>query len=135
MNNNSELHGTLPIVRPDLEKPRDPHKGEVGVVTYIDTANKVYMGFPKGGEAIYEPYELLQLRDTDHMTAIKNSGETIDLKDYKDLYKIDLLQKMGRSTDLLQALEIAAANPNIWNRAMRSVESQLEIKQHFAYAR
>jgi len=133
--NNNELYGTLAIVRPDLEKPLDPYKGEVGVLTYIDTANKVYMSFPKGGEAIYEPYELLQLRNTDHMAAIKNTGESVSLEDYKDLYKIDLLQKMGRSTDLLHALEIAAANPDIWNRTLRSVESQLEIKQHFAYAR
>lgn len=133
--NNSELHGTLALVRPDLENERDPHKGEVGVLTYIDSENKAYMSFPKGGEAIYEPYELFQLQEKEHLPAIAASGEQVSLKDYKDLYKIDLLQKMGRSTDLLQALEIAGANPDIWNRTIRSVESQLEVKQTFAYAR
>jgi hypothetical protein len=133
--NNSELFGTLALVRPDLENKHDPHKGEVGVLAYIDNDNKVYMRFPKGGEAIYEPNELFQLDQTEHLPAIKSTGEQVSLQDYKDLFKIDLLQKMGRSTDSLQALEIAAANPGIWERALKSVEQQIEIKQDFAYAR
>ena len=130
----NQLIGTLALVRPDLQDDAAKQQGEVGVLTYIDSDNKAYMSFPKGGEGIYEPKDLLQLRTSPLLPAAKEDPG-LSLKDYKSLYTIDLLQGMGRSTDLLRALEVAATNPTVWDKALQSVESQLEIKQSHAYTR
>ena len=131
--NHNELHGTLALVRPDLENDPARQQGEVGVLTYIDNSEKVYMSFPKGGEGIYEPADLFQLKEEDFFTAVKNDNSgTIGLKDYKDIFKIDLLQKMGRSTDTLRALEIAGTNPAIWDKVLDSVDSK--ISQNHSYS-
>jgi len=134
--NHNELHGTLALVRPDLENDHARQLGEVGVITYVDNTDKVYMSFPKGGEGIYEPADLFQLKEDDFFTTVKNDNSgSIGIKDYKDLFKIDLLQKMGRSTDILRALEIAGTNPAIWDKVLDSVDSKLAQHQVYTMTR
>jgi len=134
--NNSDLHGTLALVRPDLQNDPAKQQGQVGVITYIDNSEKAYMSFPKGGEGIYEPSDLFQLKDTDFFELFKQSNDgAVNLKDYKDIFRIDLLTKLGRSTDLLAALEIAGENRNIWDKVLDSVDSKMTHQQTYAMAR
>ena len=134
--NNNELHGTLALVRPDLENDAAHQQGQVGVLTYIDNSEKAYLSFPKGGEGIYEPADLFQLKEGNVFEALKNeAGGKMSVKDYKDLFSIDLLQKLGRSTDTLQALEIAGSNPAIWDKALDTVASRMAQAQTYAMAR
>ena len=53
------------------------------------------------------------------------NGSKLDLSEYKDLYKISLLQDRGRSTDIVHALEIAAKNPAIWDKSLVAVDQLL----------
>jgi hypothetical protein len=55
-------------------------------------------------------------------------ASAMDLKDYKDLYKVSILQDVGRSKDIWQALEIAGNNPAIWSKALTPVENSIPLK-------
>jgi hypothetical protein len=135
MNENSELHGTLALVRPDLENARLNQSGEIGVITYIDTQDEVFMSFRNGVEGRYSPDDLMQLKDRDQIfPELKNYGD-LDTDDYKDLYKISLLQDMGRSTDILRALEIAGNNPAVWDKTLVPVSDRMTVRHELSFSR
>jgi hypothetical protein len=132
---NSDLHGTLVLVRPDLENDPVRQQGQVGVLTYIDSSDNVYVSFPNRIEGKYDPDALMQLKEKEEIFPQLKDYDALNMEDYKDLYKISLLQDMGRSTDILRALEIAGNNPALWDKALVNVEDKMAWKQVFSVSR
>jgi len=130
MNEHSELHGTLVLVRPDLENDPYGQQGKVGIVNYVDMKDDVYLSFDNGKEGIYSGDALLQLKGKNEtLGAAMNNASAMQLKDYKDLYKISLLQDLGRGKDIWQALEIARENPDIWKDSLVGVDQIIGRQQ------
>jgi hypothetical protein len=130
MNEHNNLHGTLAVVRPDLENDPVRQQGEIGIITYVDMNNEVYVIFDNGKEGIYQGEALLQFKTQDEVKAssVDNARE-MALKDYKDVFKIGLLLDLGRSTDLMKALEIARDNPAIWRDVFVTVGERIDQRQ------
>jgi hypothetical protein len=137
MNERINLHGTLAVVRPDLENDPVRQQGEIGIITYADEVNnEVYVIFDNGKEGTYKGEALLQFKTPDEVAAspVDNARE-MELKDYKDVYKIGLLLDAGRSTDLMRAMEIARDNPAIWRDVFVTVGERIEHRQNKLVAR
>jgi hypothetical protein len=130
MNEHSELHGTLALVRPDLENDPYGQQGKIGIVTYVDMKDEVYLSFNNGKEGIYPGDALLQLKGKNEtLLAAINNTSCLQLDDYKALYKISLLQDLGRGKDIWQALEIARDHPGIWEDSLVGVDQAIGSKQ------
>jgi hypothetical protein len=129
---NNELLGTLVLVHPNLENHPAGREGDIGIVAYVDTPNnEVYLRFTDEAEAVYTSDALFMLKDSDKIfpeAAIDRSNMNMD--NYKDLYKINTLQNMGRGKDIMNALEIARDNPGIWPSSLVSVEESLELRHN-----
>src|ERR1700756_4539954 len=116
MKERTNLHGALALVRPDLENDPVRQQGEIGIITYADEVhNELYVIFDNGKEGVYPGEALCQFKTPEDVAASPvNNEREMQLKDYKDVYKIGLLLELGRSEDLMKALEIARDNPDIW---------------------
>lgn len=129
---NNELLGTLVLVHPNLENHPAGREGDIGIVAYVDTPNnEVYLRFTDEAEAVYTSDALFMLKDSDKIfpeAAIDRSNMNMD--NYKDLYKINTLQNMGRGKDIMNALEIARDNPGIWPSCLVSVEESLGLRHN-----
>jgi hypothetical protein len=119
----SELLGTLVLVNPEIENDPAGRKGDIGVVAYVDNPNdEIYLRFPDEFEAVYPGDAIFALKNKETIFAEQAADvKPVDLNDYKDLFKITLLQDMGRSIDIWNALEIARDNPGIWPNSLVSV--------------
>ncbi|MES2108731.1 MAG: hypothetical protein V4577_08295 [Bacteroidota bacterium] len=129
---NNELLGTLVLVHPNLENHPAGREGDIGIVAYVDSPkNEVYLRFTDEAEAVYPSDALFMLKDSDKIfpeAAIDRSNMNMD--NYKDLYKINTLQSMGRGKDIMNALEIARDNPGIWPSSLVSVEESLGLRHN-----
>ncbi|SEO10402.1 hypothetical protein SAMN05192574_105316 [Mucilaginibacter gossypiicola] len=128
---NNELLGTLALVRPDMENDPAKKQGSIGVITYVDHPEElVYISFKGGEEGRYPAADLFRLKDRDKLfpNLMKNALQ-LDVKDFKDLYKISNLQDLGRGEDLWQALEIARDNPNIWEGGLETLDAGISKRQ------
>ena len=126
-----ELLGTLVLVHPGLENDPAGRKGDIGIVAYVDRPNEeVYLRFTDESEAVYPSKDLFSLKDRQNIfTDDAPDSGLKNLENYKDLYKITMLQEMGRSTDLWQALEVARENPAIWTNSLTNVADSLGQRQ------
>lgn len=125
----NELHGTLVLVHPGLENDPAGQQGKVGILTYVDSNDEIYVSFANKVEGHYSPNALLQLKDRSELfPGLMTDASLLDLNDFKDLYKISLLQDTGRSTDIWRALEIAGNNPAIWSKCLVPVENSIPLK-------
>ena len=131
MKDRTNLHGALALVRPDLENDPVRQQGEIGIITYADEVrNELYVIFDNGKEGVYPGEALFQFKTPEDVAASPvNSDREMQLKDYKDVYKIGLLLELGRSEDLMKALEIARDNPDIWNDVFVTVGERIEQRQ------
>jgi hypothetical protein len=137
MNERTNLHGALALVRPDLENDPVRQQGEIGIITYADEVNnEVYVIFDNGKEGVYQGEALFQFKAPEDVAAspLDNARE-MELKDYKDVYKIGLLLDLGRSEDLMKALEIARDNPDIWRDVFVTVGERIEQRQKLLVGR
>ena len=124
--NNNELHGSLVLVRPNLENDPVRQQGQIGIISYVDLKDDVFVSFKNGTEGIYTGDSLLQLKNRDKIfTDLMSNASSLELKDFKDLYKISLLLDIGRSTDVWQALEIARDNPDIWKGSLVAIDNSM----------
>jgi hypothetical protein len=135
MNENNQLHGTLVLVRPDMEHDPVNQQGEVGVLTYVAEDQGVFVSFRNSVEGKYDAGNLMQLKDRDQIFAERKNYGDLEIEDYKDLYKISLLLDMGRSQDILRALEIAGKNPAVWQKTLLPVAERMVAKQELALGR
>jgi len=127
---NEDLTGSLVLVRPDLENDPVRQQGHIGIVSYVDLKDDVFVSFKDGTEGIYKGDSLLQLKNRDKIfTDLMSNACSLELKDFKDLYKISLLLDIGRSTDVWQALEIARDNPDIWKGSLVAIDSDIAERQ------
>jgi hypothetical protein len=128
----NELLGTLVLVHPDLENHPAGREGDIGIVAYVDSPNnEIYLRFTDEAEAVYPPDALFQLKPKEEIFPERGVNVAVpNLNSYKDLYKISLLQQMGRSTDIWNALEIARDNPEIWKNSLLSVEESLGLRHN-----
>ncbi|WP_191175708.1 hypothetical protein [Mucilaginibacter rigui] len=86
------------------------------------------MVFTDEAEAVYPSDALFKLKPKEEIYPTGGMDFAIpNLNSYKDLYKISLLQQMGRSTDIWNALQIARENPEIWKNSLVSVEESLGL--------
>lgn len=126
--NNNELQGTQVLVRPDLEHDPAGQQGKIGVVSYVSQVDDNYVNFGDK-EGVYASGALLKLKHKQEIfSEVMNSGN-IEVKDFKDLYKIAQLQDLGRPKDIAQALEIARDNPAIWERTLEPTGETLAQRQ------
>jgi hypothetical protein len=135
MNENSHLHGTLVMVRPDMENARLSLAGEIGILTYIDTHDEAFVSFRNGAESRYSPEDLVQLKNRDEIFSELENYRDFSVEDYKDLYKITLLLDMGRSTDILRALEIAGNNEAVWDQTLVPVSDRMTVQHDLSLSR
>jgi len=129
---NNEILGTLVLVHPDLENHPAGREGDIGIVAYVDSPqNEVYLRFPDEAEGVYPAEALFMLKDREKIfpDAAADSG-SLNLDNYKDLFKISTLQQMGRGKDIFNALEIARDNPSIWTGSLVSVEESLGLRSN-----
>jgi hypothetical protein len=135
MNENNQLHGTLVLVHPYLEDDPARQQGKIGILTYVAEDKEVFVSFQNGAEGQYNAGDLLQLKDRDKIFDERQNFGDLSLDDYKDLYKISLLQELGRSTDILHALEIAGRNPAVWEKTLLPVSERMTAKQDLSLTR
>lgn len=136
MKNFENLNGSLVLVRPDF--PDDParQQGKVGVVTYAREADDIYVSMLGGREANYSSQDLMLLKHkVDILQELNDSGTAMKLDDFKALYKIMLLQEKGTSTALVNALQLAAQNPGIWDKALVPAAPARELAVSKEYSR
>jgi hypothetical protein len=127
---NGNLAGSLVLVRPDLENDPVRQQGQIGIVTYVDLKNDVFVSFKNGTEGIYTGDALFQLKNREQLFSdLMGNASSLEVKDFKDLYKISLLLDKGRSTDVWQALEIARDNPDIWKGSLVAIENDKAREQ------
>ena len=131
MKERTNLHGALALVRPDLENDPVRQQGEIGIITYADEVhNELYVIFDNGKEGVYPGEALFQFKTPEDVAASRvDNDREMQLKDYKDVYKIGLLLELGRSEDLMKALEIARDNPDIWRDVFVTVGERIEQRQ------
>lgn len=135
--NNSDLNGTLVLVRPDLTIDPANGQGKVAVVNYHSLqSNEIYVGFNNGSEAVYPQEFLLKLRSKEEiLNDLKANGSSMPLENFKDLYKVGILLDRGTNSAHWQALEIAAHNPAIWDKALQPAKALEKQVLENAYAR
>lgn len=135
--NNENLIGTLALVHPHLANDPAKKQGQVGVVTYVGKQdNEIYMSFPGRGDGVYQPDAVLRLKDkAEILERLVNDGDNMDVNDFKDLYKVTILQDRGTSTGILSALEIARDNPNIWDKTLEPASAAQKLQLDKAFAR
>ncbi len=124
----NELQGTLVLVRPDLEHDPAGQQGKIGVVSYVSRTDDNYVKFEQA-EGVYPSDALFKLRSKKELFAEIMNSSSLDVKDFKDLYKIAQLQDLGRPKDIVQALEIARDNPTIWDRTLEPTGETLAQRQ------
>jgi len=132
----SELHGTQVLVHPYFENDTAEKQGKAGIIAYARTFNEIYVAFPDGKEGIYPLDNLMQLKNREHIfPEDKAAMKGVSVPDYKDLFTIARLQDMGRSTDIVKALEIAGKNPAIWERAIAPVSESMARQNEYTIGR
>jgi hypothetical protein len=133
--NNESLTGSLVLVHPDFKDDPIQQQGQVGVMTYPRELNEMYVSFPGGGEGIYSWDTLMKLKGKQEIfDDLMANGSSMQLEDYKTMYKIMLLQDRGTSRGTYDALEIARDNPAIWEKALEPVRQieRLDISKTYA---
>ena len=132
---NNELYGTLVLVHPDLKDDPARQQGKVGVLTYVDSNEDIYVSFLNNAEGKYKSENLFQLKDREQLFSALSDSTSLEVNDYKDLYKIGLLQDSGRSTDILRALEIAGNNSSIREKSLVKLEELMVPKREHSFSR
>jgi hypothetical protein len=136
MKNYENLNGALVLVRPDFTDDPARQQGKVGVVTYASEVDDIYVGLLNGAEGHYHGKDLLMLKEkTEIMKELATHDPGLDMDDFKALYKIYMLQDRGNSTALVNALEIAAQRPAIWDKAMVTAAPDRELELTKSYGR
>lgn len=128
---NNELLGTLALVHPDLNHDPDGRKGNIGIITYVDSLKEqVYLSFEAGGEGRYQAAELMRLKDRDKLfPGLMKNASGLGLNDFKALFKISNLQEIGRGQDQWQALEIARDNRGVWEGSLESLSESISYEK------
>jgi hypothetical protein len=130
----SELQGAIVLVRPDLKTDPAGQQGKIGVVSYASQVDDIYVNFGDK-EGVYSSDALFKLKNRKELFDELMNGSALAVKDFKDLYKIGLLQDTGRPKDIVQALEIARDNPAIWEHTLEPTGKTLAQRQEQAVGR
>ncbi|WP_457133882.1 hypothetical protein [Mucilaginibacter sp. UYNi724] len=125
------------MVSPDLKNDPAQGQGKIALVNYESLHDKeIYVAFDNGQEAIYHPDALLRLKGKEDILAeLLDNGSEIRGDDYKDLYKITMLQDRGTGKAEWQALEIVQQNQRISNTALEPVKPGQAIALQKSYSR
>ncbi len=125
------------MVSPDLENDPAQGQGKIALVNYESLHdNEIYVAFNNGREAIYQPDALFRLKGKEEILAeLMANGSELRGDDYKDLYKIAMLQDRGTGTAQWQALEIVQQNQRINSMALEPVKPGQAIALQKSYSR
>ncbi|GGA95388.1 hypothetical protein [Mucilaginibacter rubeus] len=122
---NEILNGTPVLVRPAPENDAGQSTALIGVLTYIRSASENYVRFPGGGEAYYQTDEISKLKDKQEVfNDLNKNGSSMEVADFKAMYKVMLLQDRGTSQALFAALAIARDNPGMQGRVLEPLIPQ-----------
>ncbi|WP_158829097.1 hypothetical protein [Mucilaginibacter lacusdianchii] len=136
MKNFENLNGSLVIVRPDFHDDPVRQQGKVGVVNYAREGDEIYVGLLNGAQGIYSSQDLMLLKHkVEILQELNDKGSSMKLDDFKALYKIMLLQEKGTSTAMVGALQLAAENPGIWDKALMTAAPVRELEISKSYSR
>lgn len=136
MKNFENLNGALVLVRPDFHDDPARQQGKIGVVTYAREAADISVSMLGGKLANYSSQDLMQLRHkVDILQQLNDSGTDMKLDDFKALYKIMLLQDKGTSAALVNALQLAAEKPGLWDKALVAAAPARELAVSKSYSR
>ena len=135
--NNQNLIGSLALVHPELENDPARKQGQIGVIMYVGKeTHEIYMSFPGTGEGIYHGDAVMRLKDKHEVLgSLVNEGDQMNVEDFKDLYKVTILQDRGTTTGTLSALEIARDNPNIWEKTLEKASAVQNLQMDKALSR
>lgn len=134
--NNEEFNGSYALVNPGLTNDPINRQGQVGIITFTDTAkDDVYVSFDKGQQGLYSSDALLVFKKSNEIyhDAFLNVKQ-LDTADFKQLVEISLLLQSGSRQDARTAMEMAAANPVLRQNAMHDLKGQLGIVNNQAEA-
>lgn len=119
---NETLAGTLVLVQPLPEEAPGTKRGRIGILTYVRSETENFVRFPEGGEANYPAGQLMMLKDKqDVFNDLTHHGSSMELSDFKAMYKIMLLQDKGTSQALYTALSIANDYPGIQEKVLEQI--------------
>jgi len=120
--NNDNLTGSLVLVHPAFEDDPLKKQGQIGILVYLRELHEMYVSFPRGGEGVYAWNNLLTLKDKQQVfDDLMKNGASMKPNDFKDMYKIMLLQDRGTNWSAIDALRIARDNPGIWDKTLEPV--------------
>lgn len=116
---NENLNGTPVLVKPAPENDTGQANALIGVLTYARSATENYVRFPGGGEAYYQANEISKLKNKQEVfNDLNKNGASMEVADFKAMYKVMLLQDRGTSQALFAALAIARDNPGMQDRVL-----------------
>ncbi|AYL95330.1 hypothetical protein [Mucilaginibacter celer] len=122
---NENLNGTPVLVKPVPGNDTGQATALIGVLTYTRSASENYVRFPGGGEAYYHANEISQLKDKQKVfNDLNKNGSSMEIADFKAMYKVMLLQDRGTSQALIAALAIARDNPGMQDRVLEPLIPQ-----------
>lgn len=125
-----DLKYHLVIVHPNLNNDPVGRHGEIGTITSADlTKDEVYVGFGNNAQGLYSTDALLVLRNPNMICeeVIANIGE-LDIRDFKLLMEIVILQEKNSVNYLRDAMELAITNARTIAYSTLSLQKKLEVK-------
>lgn len=124
-----DLKYHLVIVHPNLNNDPVGRQGEIGTITSADlTKDEVYVGFVNSAQGLYSTDALLVLRDPNMVCeeVIANIGE-LDIRDFKLLMEIVILQEKNSVNYLRDAMELAITNARTIAYSTLSLQKRLGL--------
>lgn len=116
---NETLNGIPVLVKPAPEYDKGQAAPLIGVLTYARSAAENHVRFPGGGEAYYQSNEISKLKNKEEVfNDLNKNGSSMEVADFKAMYKVMLLQDRGTSQALFAALAIARDNPGMQDRVL-----------------
>jgi len=133
MNPSEEMKGTLALVHEMTDDPAN-RQGQIGMITDIDLEqDDVFVSFEKGNQAKYSMAALLVLRNhQDVYRDMMSNTMKMDSQDFKQLFRLNLLQTSSSRSDVRSAIEIAQGNEKIRAYSMSSLQDKLGVVREFA---
>ncbi len=129
MNISDELAGAPTLVHWELSDDPAQKQGQVGMITSADLENdEVYVSFGKGQQALYGTDALLVLQNqNDIYRYLMTNVSKLTTPEFKDMFRITLLQQTGQRKDAVEALELAKNNPQLQQFTLSSLQQKLGL--------
>lgn len=100
------------------------------MITFVrHREHDVYMRFDNGQGAIYAADAMLILKEKNTLLADLQKNTNAMVSDLTALYKISILQDLGRPADTIRALTLAAKHHGIRDSALQTLDAALSFER------